>query len=85
MRRMQPVNSAGRVLNDALGPSSQRPWRRIHEPMADVWVLLLILAFFALCVALVRGCDRIIGPDAKDLAPPPHEEDIVRESVRVGR
>jgi hypothetical protein len=31
--------------------------------MADVWVLLLILAFFAICVALVRGCDRIIGGD----------------------
>jgi hypothetical protein len=31
--------------------------------MADVWVVLTILAFFALCVALVRGCDRMIGPD----------------------
>lgn len=54
--------------------------------MADVWVLLLILAFFALCVAFVRGCDRIIGPDdAHELAPPPPEEDIVRESMGVGR
>jgi hypothetical protein len=31
--------------------------------MADVWVVVAILAFFALCVALVWGCDRIIGPD----------------------
>jgi len=31
--------------------------------MADVWVLLLIVGFFAVCVALVRGCDRIIGGD----------------------
>jgi NADH:ubiquinone oxidoreductase subunit 3 (subunit A) len=31
--------------------------------MADVWVLLLILFFFAVCVALVRGCDVIIGGD----------------------
>ncbi len=31
--------------------------------MADVWVLLLIAAFFAACVALVRGCDLIIGSD----------------------
>ena len=39
--------------------------------MADVWVLLLILAFFALCVAFVRGCDAIIGPDnVEELAPP---------------
>jgi hypothetical protein len=31
--------------------------------MADVWVVLTILVFFGLCVALVRGCDQIIGPD----------------------
>ena len=31
--------------------------------MADVWVLLLIAAFFGVCVALVRGCDVIIGAD----------------------
>jgi hypothetical protein len=40
--------------------------------MADAWVLLLIVAFFAVCVALVRGCDRIIGPDdAAGPAPAP--------------
>jgi hypothetical protein len=32
--------------------------------MADVWVLLLIAAFFGVCVAFVRGCDAIIGTDA---------------------
>ena len=31
--------------------------------MADVWVILAVLGFFGVCVALVRGCDRIIGPD----------------------
>ena len=31
--------------------------------MADVWVVLLIFGFFAVCVALVRGCDRIVGGD----------------------
>ena len=31
--------------------------------MADVWVVLVVVAFFALCAALVWGCDRIIGPD----------------------
>ena len=50
--------------------------------MADVWVLLLIVAFFALCVGLVRGCDRIIGSDdAEELAPP--EADAEREAVEV--
>ena len=37
--------------------------------MADLWVVLGILTFFAVCVAFVRGCDLIIGPDdASDLA-----------------
>ena len=37
--------------------------------MADVWVVLTLVAFFALCVVFVRACDRIIGPDeASDLA-----------------
>jgi len=31
--------------------------------MADLWVVLTVLAFFGLCVAFVYGCDRIIGPD----------------------
>ena len=31
--------------------------------MRDVIVLAIIAAFFALCVAYVRWCDRIIGPD----------------------
>ena len=36
--------------------------------MADLWVVLGTLTFFALCVAFVHGCDRIIGPDeASDL------------------
>ena len=37
--------------------------------MADLWVVLTLLGFFALCVGLVRGCDLIIGPDdASELA-----------------
>ncbi len=32
--------------------------------MADVWVLIVVLGFFGLCVAFVYGCDKIIGPDA---------------------
>ncbi len=31
--------------------------------MADVVVLLLMIGFIAVCVAYVRWCDRIIGPD----------------------
>lgn len=37
--------------------------------MADIWVVVTVIGFFALCVGLVRGCDRIIGPDDEsDLA-----------------
>jgi hypothetical protein len=36
--------------------------------MADLFVVVTVLAFFGLCVALVWGCDKIIGPDdASDL------------------
>jgi hypothetical protein len=31
--------------------------------MADVFVVVTVLAFFGLCAALVWGCDKIIGPD----------------------
>jgi hypothetical protein len=35
--------------------------------MADVWVVLVVIGFFGLCVAFVWGCDRIIGPDDAEL------------------
>lgn len=42
--------------------------------MADSWVVLTVIGFFAVCVALVWGCDRIIGPDDEsDLATEPEE------------
>jgi hypothetical protein len=31
--------------------------------MADLVVVVGVVAFFAIAVGLVRGCDRIIGPD----------------------
>jgi hypothetical protein len=41
--------------------------------MADVWIVLVTIGFFALCVGLVWGCDRIIGPD--------DESDLAMETV----
>lgn len=35
--------------------------------MADLLVVVTVVAFFGLCVALVWGCDRIIGPDEPEL------------------
>ena len=34
--------------------------------MRDVVMLAVITAFFILCLAYVRWCDRIIGPDPVD-------------------
>jgi hypothetical protein len=31
--------------------------------MTDVLMLAIMVAFFALAVLFVRGCERIIGPD----------------------
>jgi len=31
--------------------------------MTDVLLLAVLLAFFALSIAFVRACERIIGPD----------------------
>ena len=33
--------------------------------MYDAIFLLTIIGFFGLCVAYIKGCDRIIGPDAE--------------------
>ena len=50
--------------------------------MADVWVLLLIVAFFGVCVAFVRGCDVIIGPDdSGDTAAATDAESAEQETV----
>jgi len=51
--------------------------------MADLWVVLGVLAFFGVCVALIRGCDLVIGPDdASDL----HDDlqDFDEEELTVG-
>jgi hypothetical protein len=53
--------------------------------MADVWVLLLIGAFFGVCVALVRGCDSIIGgDDSVELGAPEPFEAAAREPESIG-
>jgi hypothetical protein len=31
--------------------------------MRDLVVIAIVIGFFALCVAYVRWCERIIGPD----------------------
>jgi hypothetical protein len=55
--------------------------------MRDFLMLLLIAGFFALCIAYVWWCDRIIGPDPADLADHPdeaREPALFSESEEVG-
>jgi hypothetical protein len=35
--------------------------------VGDVLFLVILVAFFALAVAFVRACDRIVGPDTETL------------------
>jgi hypothetical protein len=46
--------------------------------MRDVVVLVIIAGFFLLCVAYVRWCDSIIGPDPDGLrdVDAPDDEDV---------
>ena len=50
--------------------------------MADLWVVLTVLAFFGLCVAFVYGCDRIIGPDEAFDLDESESEERVPEVIR---
>jgi hypothetical protein len=51
--------------------------------MADLWVLVTVVGFFALCAGLVWGCDRIIGPDDEsDLASALDETAAPMEAAR---
>jgi len=53
--------------------------------MADVWVLLLIAAFFAVCIALVRGCDIIIrSGETEALETPEPAAAEARDAETVG-
>jgi hypothetical protein len=50
--------------------------------MADLWFVLVLLAFFGLCVAFVRACDVIIGPDgASDLRDTDEADELAAEVV----
>jgi hypothetical protein len=50
--------------------------------MADLWFVLVIVAFFGVCVALVWSCDRIIGPDDATTVDEPTVEPVVEGAAR---
>jgi hypothetical protein len=51
--------------------------------VADILFVVITIAFFVLCVAYVRVCDRIIGPDPAPTAPRAGTEEAEREAVTV--
>jgi hypothetical protein len=54
--------------------------------MADLWVVLTLVGFFAMCVGFVWGCDRIIGPDEEsELAEDVEATDSEAELAEVTR
>lgn len=56
---------------------------RYDGSMADIWVIVTVIGFFAACVALVWGCDRIIGPDDEfDLDDASEAETFPAEAIR---
>jgi hypothetical protein len=52
--------------------------------MRDIVMLLLIMGFFAVCIAYVWWCDRIIGPDPVDLVDEEPEHSAEDQPERVG-
>jgi hypothetical protein len=52
--------------------------------MADLWVFVTVVGFFAICVAFVWGCDRVIGPDDPSGAVA-DEPTATREPVEAAR
>ncbi len=50
--------------------------------MRDVVVLVVTVAFFALCVSYVRWCDRIIGRDPSPVDETAEASSDERELVR---
>jgi len=46
--------------------------------MRDLIFIALALGFFAVCVAYIHLCDRVIGPDPIDdmIAPSPEHEQV---------
>ena len=50
--------------------------------MNDVVVVVLVVFVFAVCVAYVALCDRIVGPDVVDAAPDADPEPVpVSEAI----
>ena len=52
--------------------------------MADLWVVLTLLAFFGLCVAFVKGCDVMIGSDDDSELSITPDDEVTELAAEVG-
>jgi hypothetical protein len=50
--------------------------------MADLVVVVGVLAFFAICALYVAACDRIIGPDPAPATADDEEAELAAEVFR---
>jgi hypothetical protein len=50
--------------------------------MADLFVTLFVVGFFALCFLYVRACDRIVGSDRDVLPAQEQDEPAGSEAAR---
>jgi hypothetical protein len=51
--------------------------------VADVFVVLFLVGFFALCLGYVRACDWIVGPDSEAM-PDGEDADVPASEQRAG-
>jgi hypothetical protein len=71
------VVAAG-IVGWALPKRQAETIHREDSAVVDIGFVLITIVFFGLCVAYVRACDRIIGPDEPT-------RDAVPDTTRVAR
>jgi len=75
---MAVAQAAGR-----LAAPTPRPWWRGRAGLILAIVVGMIIAFFGLCVGLVWGCDKIIGPDDTETLDLPDDESVAEPAVEA--
>ena len=68
-RRASPHCCSSRVPRQRVRSDASSVGLRKGPLVADLVFIVIVVAFFALCVGYVRLCDRIIGPDSPGREP----------------
>jgi len=69
---------AAGIVKRALPKRQAETIHREDSAVVDIVFVLITIVFFGLCVAYVRACDRIIGPDEP-------KRDAVPDTTRAAR